>query len=110
MVVQSSHEEDMAPDLLQKKVKELQEENTKLRSTLESRELILNRCFDVIDDMSVCQDFDEDKAEIMIYYKNVLVPLVIVYNCRIIHILRSGSKVQKRAHCISESIGLQQRE
>ena len=110
MVVQSSQEEDMAPDLLQKKVKELQEENAKLRSTLESRELILNRCFDVIDDMSVCQDFDEDKAEIMIYYKNVLVPLVIVYNCRIIRILRSGSKVQKRAHCISESIGLQQLE
>ena len=100
----------MAPDLLQKQMKELQKENAKLKATLESRELIMNRYLDVIDDMSVCQDFDEDKADLVLYYKNLMVSLGIVYNCRKPIILRNGSKAQKRAHCISESIGLQQQE
>lgn len=62
-------------DLLQKQVKELREENAKLKTSLESRELIMNRFLDVIDDMSVCQDFDEDKSEQMLYVKTLSVSL-----------------------------------
>ena len=62
-------------DLLQKQVKELREENAKLKTSLESRELIMNRILDVIDDMSVCQDFDEDKSEQMLYVKTLSVSL-----------------------------------